>query len=111
VLSQWTLEQIVTAYRMSEAECIKYFAQLDRIGIIELRPMNRYRLKLAKTFRRRSPRPTTHRGWRATSSPRSARRAPARAHRGHRVAALRAHARNQQRQGRRERAHALDLAG
>jgi transcriptional regulator with XRE-family HTH domain len=51
VLSQWTLEQITTRYRMSEAECVKYFAQLDRIGIIELRPMNRYRLKLAKTFR------------------------------------------------------------
>ena len=51
VLSQWTLEQITREYRLSEAECIKYFAQLDRIGIIELRPMNRYRLKLAKTFR------------------------------------------------------------
>jgi DNA-binding Xre family transcriptional regulator len=51
VLSQWTLEQIHAAYRLSEAECIKYFAQLDRIGIIELRPLNRYRLKLAKTFR------------------------------------------------------------
>lgn len=51
VLSQWTLEQITGAYRLSEAECIKYLAQLDRIGIIELRPLNRYRLKLAKTFR------------------------------------------------------------
>ena len=51
VLSQWTLEQIVQAYRVTEAEGIKYLAQLDRIGIIELRPMNRYRLKLAKTFR------------------------------------------------------------
>jgi hypothetical protein len=51
VLSQWTLEQVAHEYRLSEAECIKYFAQLDRIGIIELRPMNRYRLKLAKTFR------------------------------------------------------------
>jgi DNA-binding Xre family transcriptional regulator len=51
VLSQWTLEQIVAAYRISEAECIGCFAQLDRIGIIELRPLNRYRLKLAKTFR------------------------------------------------------------
>lgn len=51
VLSQWTLEQIITAYRLSEAECVKYLAQLDRIGIIELRPLNRYRLKLAKTFR------------------------------------------------------------
>jgi transcriptional regulator with XRE-family HTH domain len=51
VLSQWTLEQIVAAYRLSEAECVKYLAQLDRLGIIELRPLNRYRLKLAKTFR------------------------------------------------------------
>ena len=51
VLSQWTAEQIATEYRLTEAECVKYFAQLDRIGIIELRPLNRYRLKLAKTFR------------------------------------------------------------
>jgi DNA-binding Xre family transcriptional regulator len=51
VLSQWTLEQITTEYRLGEAECIKYFAQLDRLGIIELRPLNRYRLKLAKAFR------------------------------------------------------------
>ncbi len=51
VLSQWTLEQITSQYRLSEAEGIKYLAQLDRIGIIELRPLNRYRLKLAKTFR------------------------------------------------------------
>jgi len=51
VLSQWTLEQIVASYRVSEAECVKYLAQLDRLGIIELRPLNRYRLKLDKTFR------------------------------------------------------------
>ena len=51
VLSQWTLDQISLHYRLSEAECIRYFAQLDRLGIIELRPLNRYRLKLAKTFR------------------------------------------------------------
>ena len=51
VLSQWTLEQISTSYRLSEAECVKYLVQLDRIGIIELRPLNRYRLKLAKAFR------------------------------------------------------------
>ena len=54
VLSQWTLEQITTAYRISEAECIKRLAELDRIGIIELRPLNRYRLKLAKMFRWRA---------------------------------------------------------
>lgn len=51
VLSQWTLEQMQASYRLSETECVQYLAQLDRIGIIELRPLNRYRLKLAKTFR------------------------------------------------------------
>jgi DNA-binding Xre family transcriptional regulator len=51
VLSQWTLEQITSSYRLSEAEAIKYLVQLDHIGIIELKSLNRYRLKLAKTFR------------------------------------------------------------
>lgn len=51
VLSQWTLEQIIGTYRLTEAECIQMLAQLDRIGIIELRPLNRYRLKLDKIFR------------------------------------------------------------
>jgi hypothetical protein len=30
---------------------VTYLAKLDRLGIIELRPMNRYRLLVAKTFR------------------------------------------------------------
>jgi DNA-binding Xre family transcriptional regulator len=60
VLSQWTLDQIAQEYRLTEAECIRYFAQLDRIGIIELRPLNRYRLKLAKTFRWRPHGPVMH---------------------------------------------------
>jgi transcriptional regulator with XRE-family HTH domain len=60
VLSQWTMEQVGKEYRLTEAECIKYFAQLDRIGIIELRPLNRYRLKLAKTFRWRPHGPVMH---------------------------------------------------
>lgn len=54
VLSQWTLEQITSTYRLTEAEGIKYLVQLDRLGLIELRPMNRYRLKIAKTFRWRA---------------------------------------------------------
>jgi transcriptional regulator with XRE-family HTH domain len=50
-LSQWTFEQIVGTYRLSEAEAVRGLTQLDRLDIIELRPMNRYRLKVAKTFR------------------------------------------------------------
>ncbi len=51
VLSQWTSDQITSAYRLTDAEVVAALAKLDRIGIIELRPQNRYRLKLAKTFR------------------------------------------------------------
>jgi len=51
VLSQWTMEQILASYKITEAECIAHLVQLDRIGIIELRPLNRYRLRLAKAFR------------------------------------------------------------
>lgn len=50
-LSQWTYEQIVATYALSEAEVVKYLAMLDRLDVIELRPLNRYRLKLAKGFR------------------------------------------------------------
>lgn len=49
--SQWTFEQIVATYTLTEAECVKYLVQLDKLGIIELRPLNRYRLKVAKGFR------------------------------------------------------------
>ncbi len=50
-LSQWTFEQILASYAISEAEATRYMAQLDRLGIIELRPLNRYKLQVAKTFR------------------------------------------------------------
>ena len=49
--SQWTFEQIVATYTVTDAECVKYLVQLDKLGIIELRPLNRYRLKVAKGFR------------------------------------------------------------
>ena len=50
-LSQWTVDQIVATYIYSDADAVRYLTQLDRLGVIELRPMNRYRLLLAKTFR------------------------------------------------------------
>jgi transcriptional regulator with XRE-family HTH domain len=50
-LSQWTFDQIVASYKFSEVECIRYLARLDKLGIIELRPLNRYRLQVTKTFR------------------------------------------------------------
>jgi hypothetical protein len=56
-LSQWTFEQIVASYTLNDAECVKYLVQLDRLGVIELRPLNRYRLNVAKTFRWRTDGP------------------------------------------------------
>lgn len=50
-LSSWSAEQIVQSYRITEAECVRLLARLDRLGVIELKPLNRYRLKVSKTFR------------------------------------------------------------
>jgi hypothetical protein len=50
-LSQWTFEQILTSYTYSEAELVACLTQLDRLGVIELRPLNRYRLRVDKLFR------------------------------------------------------------
>ena len=49
--SQWTFQQIVDAYLFTPPEAVRCMTRLDRIGLIELRPNNRYTLKLAKTFR------------------------------------------------------------
>jgi len=50
-LSQWTFDEITREYAYSDAECVKYLMKLDHLGIIEMKPLNRYRLKLAKGFR------------------------------------------------------------
>ena len=50
-VSQWTFEQMLSTYTLTEVECVRYLLQLDRLGFIELRPLNRYRLKVGKGFR------------------------------------------------------------
>ncbi len=50
-LSQWTFEQMLASYLYTPAELVGLLLQLDRLGIIELREHNRYRLKVSKTFR------------------------------------------------------------
>lgn len=49
-LGHWTLEQIVDSYRLTEAECIGALAELDRLGLIELRPLNRYGMRVSHAF-------------------------------------------------------------
>ena len=50
VLNNWTVEDILTSYKLSGAECIKYLTRLDRFGFIDLLPGNRMRLKISKDF-------------------------------------------------------------
>lgn len=51
VISQLPAEEIIATYELSEVELVRCLTQLDRLGIIDLRPGNRYRLKVAKGFR------------------------------------------------------------
>jgi cyanate lyase len=50
-LSGWTLEQIVQTYTLSKPQAVGCLLALDKLGFIELRANNRYRLKIDKTFR------------------------------------------------------------
>ncbi|HEY5800520.1 MAG TPA: helix-turn-helix transcriptional regulator [Burkholderiaceae bacterium] len=49
-LGNWTLEQVAETYAMSEAEGIVLLAALDRLGLIVLRPLNRYSLRVSHAF-------------------------------------------------------------
>jgi DNA-binding Xre family transcriptional regulator len=50
-LGHWSLEQIIETYRLTEPECIGMLAELDRLGLIELKPLNRYSLRVSNAFR------------------------------------------------------------
>ncbi len=49
--NHWSFDEITNTYSLSETECIKYLARLDKIGIIELQPNNRIKLRIAEDFR------------------------------------------------------------
>jgi lambda repressor-like predicted transcriptional regulator len=50
-LSQWTAEQIVQTYTLSKPQVVACLLALDKLGFLELRANNRYRLRIDKTFR------------------------------------------------------------
>lgn len=50
-LSRWTAAQMVASYQLTEAEVVARLARLDRLGVIELKAHNRYRLRTSKTLR------------------------------------------------------------
>ncbi len=49
-LGHWTLDQVLETYAMSEPEAIVLLAELDRLGLIELKPGNRYSLRVSNAF-------------------------------------------------------------
>lgn len=57
VLNRWSLEDILTYYNFTEAQCIRYLIHLDRLRIIELQPNNRIKLLVAPNFKWRSDGP------------------------------------------------------
>ena len=57
VLSLWSLEEIVDSYALSKPQALACLLALDKLGFIELRAHNRYRLKIDKTFRWRADGP------------------------------------------------------
>jgi hypothetical protein len=48
--NRWTLAEMVAAYRLSEAECLKRLLTLHRMGVIDLLPGSRIRLRVARDF-------------------------------------------------------------
>jgi len=50
VLNRWTMDDILSYYRISETECVQHLAKLDRLKVIELLPKNRIRLLVAANF-------------------------------------------------------------
>jgi transcriptional regulator with XRE-family HTH domain len=51
LLNRWKFAEILQAYTLSETEGIQLLAKLDRLKIIELLPLNRVKLIVAKNFR------------------------------------------------------------
>ena len=50
VLNRWSFEQIVAHYRISPAAAIVRLAHLDRLGLIELLPGNRIKLRIDRNI-------------------------------------------------------------
>ena len=49
-LNHWTLADMLAAYRLTEAECLRQLLVLDRLRLIALMPGNRIRLNVARDF-------------------------------------------------------------
>lgn len=50
VLNRWTFEKILERYRFSTVQLTNLLVRLDRVGLIELLPAKRIRLRIARNF-------------------------------------------------------------
>jgi hypothetical protein len=50
-MNHMTADQIVSTYRVSEADVLSRLVRLDRLGILALYPRNRVRMLISRTFR------------------------------------------------------------
>jgi transcriptional regulator with XRE-family HTH domain len=53
-LGQWPAQRILSHFTLSQAELTGCLTRLDRIGFLELRPNDRYRLRVDRAFRWRA---------------------------------------------------------
>ena len=49
-LNHWTFDDIVSTYRLTDAECIERLVHLDRLGLIKLLSANRIRVIVSRDF-------------------------------------------------------------
>jgi DNA-binding Xre family transcriptional regulator len=49
-LNHWTFDEIVATYTLSKAECIRMLARLDKLGMIDLLPNNKIRVRVTQNF-------------------------------------------------------------
>jgi hypothetical protein len=48
--NHWSMKNMLETYRFSEPELVRLLARLDKLNIIELRPGNRIKVRLARNF-------------------------------------------------------------
>jgi AraC-like DNA-binding protein len=51
VLNRWSMAEIIAHFKISETDCIQYLAKLDRLKIIDLKPGNSFKLRVATNFK------------------------------------------------------------
>jgi DNA-binding Xre family transcriptional regulator len=50
VMNLWSLEDVIEHLHITKAQCVKLLSSLERIGLIQLQPRNRYKLLVARDF-------------------------------------------------------------